>query len=400
MKKSTRIISGLLALCLTATLAGCGGEKQPGPSAAGNSGGEAAAPDYYKIAVTGPMTGNNAENGKNFDVAVDIAVEEINAAGGINGVPLKKETYDSKADPKESVDIARRLVEDGETLAVIGDFSSSSCMAAAPVFEEGKLLQLSPSATHTDYAGMGDYQFGIMGRQDGEAPFYADIIMDKYIGTKKVGIIYLNNDWGLSVLENMENSFAENGIEVTAKEMFADSDTDFSSSLNKIRQSDPDTICLVSFYQHAGIMVKQIRQMGWDVNIVSMGIGFSSIFSELVGEDGEGVYSGSMFVLDLEQEKDKAYNDEFTKRSGGLAPTVLGVCAYDATYMLAQAMKNALAKGELTRETLRDELAGLNDFVGMTGPIKFNDIGDVTRKYRVCQIINNEWTVLTDYDYY
>lgn len=397
MKKTgSRIISALLTVCMAATLSGCGGEK----STASNKGGENGTPEYYKIAVTGPMTGNNAENGKNFDVAVDIAIEEINAAGGINGVPLKKETYDSKADPKESVDIARRLVEDNKTLAVIGDFSSSSCMAAAPVFEEGKLVQLSPSATHTDYAGMGDYQFGIMGRQDGEAPFYADIIMDKYIGTKKVGIIYLNNDWGLSVLENMERTFDKNGIEVTAKEMFADTDTDFSASLNKIRQSNPDTICLVTFYQHAGIMIKQIRQMGWDVNIVSMGIGFSSIFSELVGENGNGVYSGSMFVLDLNNEKDKAYNDEFMKRSGGLAPTVLGVCAYDATYMLAQAMKNALEKGELTRETLRDELAALDGFVGMTGPIKFNEIGDVTRKYRVCQIIDNEWSVLTDYDYY
>lgn len=94
------------------------------------------------------------------------------------------------------------------------------------------------------------------------------------------------------------------------------------------------------------------------------------------------------------------YNDEFMKRSGGLAPTVLGVCAYDATYMLAQAMKNALEKGELTRETLRDELVALDGFVGTTGPIKFNEIGDVTRKYRVCQIIDNEWSVLTDYDYY
>ena len=395
MKKVTRHISIALALTLLASILSACGQKTQGGADSGET------PAYYKIAVTAPLTGNNAENGKNIDIAVDIAIEEINEAGGIDGVPLKKEAFDSKADPKESVDIARRLAQDDEVLAVIGDFSSSSCMAAAPIYEEAGLIQLSPSATHTDYAGMGDYQFGIMGRQDGEAPFYADIIMDRYIGTKKVGIIYLNNDWGMSVLENMESTFAKNGIEVTAKEMFSDSDTDFSASLNKIRQSNPDTICLVTFYQHAGIMVKQIRQMGWDdVNIVSLGVGYSDIFSELVGSGGNGVYSGSMFVLDLDNPEDKAYHDKFVQLSGGLSPTVIGVCSYDATYMIAEAMKNALANGELNRATLRDELAALDDFVGMTGPIKFNDIGDVTRKYRVCQIIDNEWQVLTDYDYY
>lgn len=391
MKKIMKSLVAILSVSLTISmLASCGG-----------GGDEQDSPATYKIAVTAPMTGNNAENGKNFDIAVDIAIEEINAAGGVNGVLLEKETYDSKADAKESVDIARRIAQDKDILAVIGDFSSSSCMAAAPIYEEAGLIQLSPSASHPDYAAMGEYQFGIMGRQDGEAPFYANIIMDQYIGTETVGIIYLNNDWGLSVVENMEGAFATNGIEVTAKEMFADTDMDFSAALNKIRQSKPDTICLVTFYQQAGIMVKQLKQMGWeDVHVVSMGIGFSPIFSELVGTDGEGVYSGSMFVLDLENEADKTYNDEFIERSGGLSPTVLGVCAYDATNMLAQAMEAALVTGELNRTTLRDSLATLEGFVGMTGPIQFNEIGDVTRKYRVCQIVDNEWIAHTTYDYY
>lgn len=380
------ILSVFMALAMVSS--GCGAKQSSNSKA-------------YKIAVTAPLTGNNAENGKNFDIAAQMAVDKINAAGGIGGVPLEKTTYDSKGDPKESVDIARRIAQDESILAVVGDFSSSSCMAAAPIYEEAGLVQLSPSSTHPDYAAMGDFQFGIMGRQDGEAPFYANIIMSKYIGTKKLGILYLNNDWGLSVLNNMESACKDNGIEVTAAEMFGESDTDFSAALSKLRQSNPDTICLVTFYQQAGIMIKQIRQMGWDdVEIVSMGVGFSDIFSELVGESGNGVYSGSMFVLDTEKPEDKAWSDEFITHSGGLAPTVLGVCAFDATNMIAKAIENAVAKGELSRRSLRDELANMEGFVGMTGPIRFNPVGDVTRKYRICKMENSEWQVLTDYDYY
>ncbi len=399
MKKALSLV--LAVILILGVFSGC---TQPAPSSQGQTsvgaGSTEAKPSAYKIAVTAPMTGNNAENGKNMDIAVQMAIEEINAAGGINGVMLEKEIFDSKGDPKESVDIARRIVQDDKILAVVGDFSSSSCMAAAPIYEEAGLVQLSPSATHTDYAGMGDYQFGIMGRQDGEAPFYSNVIMKKYIGTKKVGVLYLNNDWGVSVRDNFVKACEGNGIEVTMEEMFSDTDTDFSASLSKIRQSNPDTICLVSFYQQASIMVKQIRQMGWDVEIVAMGVGFSEVFSELVGADGEGVYSGTMHVLDLEDPTDKAWNDEFVSRSGGLAPTVIGICSYDATNMLAAAMKKAAEKGEVNRKTLRDELAALDGFVGMSGPIKFNPIGDVTRKYRVSQIVNGKWVAQTDYDYY
>lgn len=396
----------LVIVMIMVAITGCGGGESPKPSTPASSGpaatGETSTkPESYKIAVVTVLTGNMAELGKNVEGGAYLAMKHINDAGGINGVPLVLESIDSKADPKESVDIAQNLVQRDDILAVLGDFSSSSCMAAGPIYEEGGLIQLSSSATHPDYAAIGDYNFGIMGRQDAEAPFYAGVIMGKYMGAKKVGMLYLNNDYGVSVMENMKTTFESMGIDLVAAEAFAEDATDFSAALSKIRKEDPDAFFSVSLgYQQGGTIVHQIRQMDWDVGICQSGAGYNEQYLDLVGENGEGVYGGVLFQLDPDTNpEDKETYDEFSE-AVGMQPGTHAFVSYDGIMMLAKAIENAEAKGEVTRKTIRDELHGLKGFVGITGPIEFTPEGDVNRKYRICQIVDGQWVMLTDYDYY
>ena len=176
-------IAVLLAVAMMASVtAGCSGAEAKAPAAgtetSGGQTGENASQgagesgeNPIRIGVAAPITGNSAAYGKGFQVATQMAAEVVNAAGGVKGRPIEMVVKDSKGDAKESADVARIFCEEEDIVAVIGDFSSSSCMASAPIYQEKGLVQISPSASHPDFAKMGDYMFGVVGRQDDEGPF-------------------------------------------------------------------------------------------------------------------------------------------------------------------------------------------------------------------------------------
>jgi branched-chain amino acid transport system substrate-binding protein len=349
-----------------------------------------------KIGVAAPISGNWSEYGYGFEVATAIAAEEINNEGGINGRPIELVVMDSKGDTKEAIEIAHRFTDDEEILAVIGDFSSTSCMAAAPIYENGKLVQLSPTATNPDYAGMNDYMFGIMGVQSAEGPFVAEYLLERYVEARNVAVIYLNNDWGVSASDYLIKTTKENGINIVAVENHVDGQTDFSTLLLKVQQSNPDTICLITFYNECANIANQIVQMNWDVQITALGPGASEQIIELGGESVEGLLASTpFFAMDDGDSQLSVFKDQF-ELDAGFSLNVHSACAYDSVKMIAAAMENC---DEITRYNIRNELSGLKGFTGVTGPIEFQPAGDIIRKFLIVGIEDGNWTIKADYDY-
>ncbi len=378
---SKRNLYIVMCVLLIVLCAGCSGKK--------NS-------DVIKIGVATPLTGNYAEYGKGFEVASQMAADKINAQGGINGKILELVVMDSKGDAKEATEIARKFTENDEVLAVVGDFSSTCCMATAPIYTDAEMVQLSPTASHPDYAGMSEYMFGIMGRQDAEGPFVAEFLSQKYLEAEKMAIIYLNNDWGVSAHTNILKRAEEIGLEITAVENFVDGEKDFTATLAKIRQTNPDTLCLTMFYNELVIIAKQIKQMDWDVNICALGPGVSEQIINLGGQDVEDIATSTPFIASEENTDVYNFKTEFEEKAG-FTLNVHSACAYDSVNMLAKAIGNL---GEdVTRKSIASELAVMKDFVGITGPIAFTADGDVYRKYVIAKIIDGEWVQQTDYSY-
>lgn len=349
-----------------------------------------------KIGVAAPITGNWAEYGLGFEVATAMAAEEVNAAGGVDGRPIELVVMDSKGDAKEATAIARQFADDDEILAVVGDFSSTCCMATAPIYEEVGLVQISPTASNPDYAGLNDYMFGVMGVQSAEGPFVGEYLLSNYVGAKNVAVIYLNNDWGVAASQYLIETAKEVGINIVAEENHVDGEKDFTALLTKVQQSNPDTICLVTFYNECAIIANQIAQMDWDVQITALGPGASEQIIELGGENVEGFLTSTPFFATNDGESAaSAFKAEFESRAG-FTLNVHSACAYDALNMVVAAMENC---DEITRENIRDELAGLKGFVGVTGPIEFQPAGDIIRKYLIVGIENGEWVIKADYSY-
>ena len=396
MKKQISIFL-VLAMCF-ALLAGCGSNTAPETTAAVGSTPaiEAATAEPIRIGLSTPITGSFAENGLGTEVAVNMAVEEINANGGINGRPLEVVVQDSKSDPTQAAQIATMFTEDASILAEIGDFASGACIAAAPIYEEAGMVQLSPTASNPDYTLQGDYMFSIFGKTTDEGKFIADYLLKKYMQAENVGVIYVNSDWGVEAYEILADNCSANGVNIVSAENFFEGEKDFNAVLTKIRQTNPDSLMLLTGYDSGSVIIKQIRQMGWDVKVAISGLAYSEQLISLGGENVEGVLSEIGFVIDETNPEMMRFATEFESRAG-FAPNMMMTCAYDATYMLAQAIANCKT---VDRASIREELLNLQGFEGLTGPKTFNDDRTITQKnFKIVTIENGAWKVLTDSDY-
>ena len=383
--KMKRMFFVLFCVILTAAVFG-GGQKQDAV------GGKAT----LKLGVLAPLTGTNAEYGKGFQVGMQMAVDRINAAGGANGHKLELVIRDSKGDPKESSDLARQFADDDGIYAILGDFTSGSCMANAPIVDAAGLVQLSPTASHPDYAAMSPYCFSIMGRQDGEAPFYARYIISKYMGLKSVGVIYINSDWGQSCFDNFKKEADLIGLNIAVAVNYVQDERDFSSLITRLRSTpNVEAVCIMD-QGAVPLVINQIRGMNWDIPITTLGPGTSQQLVDLSGKNAEGLLLTSPFFFDENDSKLMVWKNEFVSKSG-FEPTIHPVCAYDCVYLIAAAVE-ACGNNPVTRKAIRDNLQNVQ-LNGVTGPIKFNPSGDITRQYMICGVENGRYVVKAGFEY-
>ena len=348
------------------------------------------------IGLSTPITGNFAENGCGTQVAVEMALEKINAEGGINGRELKVKVQDSKSDATESANIATIFTEDDEILAEIGDFASGACIAAAPIYEEAGMVQLSPTASNPDFNAQGEYMFSVFGKSADEYEFVVKYLLKKYMDAKAVASIYIDTEWGDGAQANLETYCASEGVNLVTSEPVSESETDFTAVLTKIRQSNPDTLLLLMGSEAGAKCITQIKNMDWDVKVAISGLAYSSQLIELGGEAVEGVLSEIGFVADNTNPELYAFKQEFEKRAGTTL-NQMETCAYDAVNLLAEAMRKCET---LDRASIREELANYKGFIGLSGPKEFNADRTITNKnYKILTIENGDWKVLTDYTY-
>lgn len=353
----------------------------------------AAGPRVVKFGVMAPITGTNAEYGKGFQIATRMAADEINAKGELK---IELVVKDSKGDPKESADIARQFSDDPSIMAIIGDFTSSSSMAAAPIVDEAGLVLLSPTASNPNYASMSKFAFSVMGRQDGEAPFFSTYLLKKFAGAKNIGVIWINSDWGKSAHDNLVNQAKKDGLNVVADVNYLADEKDFSSLIARLRRASPDHVVIMD-QGLVPTIINQIAQSGWTgVKLATLGPGTSEQILTLTKKNSEGLLLTTPFFIDADNVAANAWAAKFDKIAG-FAPTVHPACAYDTVYLLAAAIKNSGDK--VTRESIRENLQNLKGFVGLTGPIQFNPAGDIFRKYLIVQVENGKFVRKTDYDF-
>ncbi len=347
-----------------------------------------------KLGGLAPLTGNYTEYGKGFQIAWQMAIDEINAAGGANGYQLSIDVKDSQGDPVVSSTLATAFAEDEEYLAILGDFSSGASKANAPIIDRYGIVQLSPTASAPDYASMSPFAFSVMGRQDVEAPFMAKYVIKKYLGATKVAVIHVDSDWGTAAFSNFKRQADVEGLIIT-EEKYKSDEADFSSIITKVKTTNPDVLLVLDQGLPVAAIFNAADSAGWDVKHVSLGPGTSQ---QLVDQlmDPEGLIVTSPFFFDQGNPTLMAWKDQFTAKAG-FSPTVHPACAYDTAYLIKAAIE-AIGDAPVTRESIKDALLEI-EMTGLTGRIKFQPAGDVTRDYLICGVVDGQWKVLEGFEY-
>lgn len=346
--------------------------------------------DPVYIALSAPITGNYAEYGTNFKRAITLAVDEANAEGGINGRPIELIIGDSKGVPKESATLAQKFVSDRRIVAELGDFTSTSSLAAQSIYNRAKMVQLTPTSTHPDFAPGGPYSFSIAGKQTEEGPFMARFAVDT-LGKKRIAFLYVNNDWGIAMRDHFTREAKQLGAEIVAEEAYFDGTTDFTAILTKFRALEPDLLYLTSMYNDGALINKQRQKLDWnDVTVMGAGSLYSPKFLELGGDSVENVYTSCVFFPGESRPEVQKFVKGFEEQYQQ-TPNVFAAVAYDAANMLIYAIRQA----GTDREAIREALTQIQDFPGVTGKITFSEDGDVVKEYRKMYVKDGKFQLYT-----
>ena len=338
-----------------------------------------------KIGFNAPLTGFAAADGNSALVGAQLAVEQVNAAGGIDGDAIELVVYDDQASPKEAAPLAVKMTTQDEVTAGISGSYSGSTRAAATIFQENAVPYISAYAVHPDITRAGDYVFrtSFMGEVQGRAG--AKLIGDM-MGLKRVALITLNNDFGKSLAAGFKEKAAEFGIEITGESEYSIKDREFGPIVSKVKADDPDAIYASGYFFTAGPLVRQIRAAGIDVPVIGQEGYDSQKFIEIAGPDAEGVIITTSLDRDSANPITQAFIEGFEEKAG--YPTdMVAASAHTAVLVMAEALGKA---GADDRAALRDAIAG-SSVDASTGHISFNTLGEVKKDVQVQVVKDGAW---------
>lgn len=381
--KARGLLLLVLILAVALVAAACG---SPAPSA--GSAPAAKGPEEVQVGVMAPLTGNNAEYGQIWKKSMDMAVDEINKNNMIPGKTLRLVVEDTQSDPKQSATVAKKFADDPKIVAVIGDFSSSASLAAAPILLSAKKVQLSPTASDPKFSLSGDYMFSIVGSQKGEAPFLADMAL-KDMNGKKIGVMFINNDWGNVTKDIFVESVKKSGGNIVEEIAYLPTDKDFRATLTRLQAKQPEVLFVAGFYDQVSLMQKQRADLGWKVPVLCPSSCYSPLMIQQGGEAAEGQKLAAVFFPADPNPKVQAFVKVY-KEVAGQEPNQFAALAYDSVMLMAQTIAKTGTDSTKIRDGLANFVSGYN---GVTGEMKFNEERIVVKKYVPLEIKNGQFVV-------
>ncbi len=379
MKRKIAVV--MMIIVLVFSFSSCGDKGSGGGEKEGGT---------IRIAVAAPQTGDNSEYGIGFANAATLMAEKYNADGGVNGKEIVIEKFDDKNSPEEAVSVANKIVSDGNIPIVIGHFSSGVCLAAAPSYNENKIIEISPSASHPDYSSVGNFIFRNNTIINKEAKASVDIAVND-LGKTKIGIISIKTDWGVStsniVKEIVEKDFPS--ASVVAHEEVIEGSDDYRPSITKLNDAGTEVVICVGMYNLVAPVAKQYKEINKDIEIVGFSNAYSQQLLELGGGAIEGVAFPVIFFSESDDESVKAFVKDYNEKYGS-NPSALTAQAYDSVGIFLEAVKKV---GLDDPDKLRDEVNNL-EYNGVTGKTKFDEKGDVDKSFTKVIVKDGKFSLL------
>lgn len=341
-------------------LAGCAKKEEP----------VATGPEPIKVGMYMDLSGQTSSFGESSVSGAEMAVEEINAAGGVLGRPIQLVVEDDQGRPEQAATVVTKLIDQDKVVALIGEVASTNSLAAAPIAQRSKVPMITPSSTNPRVTETGDYIFRVCFID----PFQGEVVAKfarQSLGAKTAAILYDNNsDYSRGLTQFFRETFTKAGGRIVEEQSYAQTDRDFSGQLTAIRARKPDAVFVPGYYNQVGVIIKQAHDLGIKAALLGADGWDAPQIWDLAGEAINGSYMSNHYSVDDPSPAIRAFVEKYRNSHRGNAPEAMAVLAYDALNVLATAMTRA---GTVESEKLRDAIAATKDFPGVSGTISLNE---------------------------
>lgn len=334
-----------------------------------------------KVGHYGSMTGKEATFGQSTDRGIKMAIEEINAGGGLNGKQIELITYDDKGESKEAGNAVTRLITSDKVVAVLGEVASSLSLAGGAVAEQYQVPMISPSSTNPRVTGGKKYVFRVCFIDPFQAAAIAKFTREN-LGLSKAAILYDQTQaYSKGLRDDFTKSFKKMGGQVVADEAYNGGDSDFSAQLTTIRAANPEIIFVPGYYTEGGNIAIQARKLGIEVPLIGGDGWDSSQLAAIGGKAIEGSYYSNHSAPDQPNMQD--FVSKWKAKYNNETPDALAGLGYDAMMVLFDSMKRSKS---LKGPDLAKAIAETKDFKGVTGSITMDKDHNAQKGVVIVQI--------------
>lgn len=387
MKLVNKVVGTVLACTMAVSLlAACGSDT------AGTNGKE------LIIGASGPLTGNTASYGQAVQKGAQLAVDEINAAGGVNGITLKLDFQDDENNAQKANN-AYNIVKDNGAKVFMGTVTSGPCVSVVELAQEDNMFMITPSGTAVDCIKY-DNAFRVCFNDPMQGTASAEYIATKQLGSK-IGIIYDSSDvYSSGIFQAFKAEAANRGLEIVSEQAFTSSNnTDFSVALQKIKESNADLVFLPIYYKEASSILQQARDAGLSVKWFGCD-GLDGVIGQLQDDAAlaEGVMLLTAYAADSKEEKSAKFTQAYKDKYNGETPIQFAADAYDAIYAIKAAIEKAgIEDVSMSISDLCDQLkVAMTEITleGVTGTITWSADGEPSKEPKGMVIQNGGYTAM------
>jgi branched-chain amino acid transport system substrate-binding protein len=317
-----------------------------------------------------------------------MAIEEINAAGGLLGRKVRLITEDDQSKPEEAGTVVTKLINQDGVVAVIGQVASSHSLAAAPICQNNQIPMVSPSSTNPRVTQVGDYIFRVCFIDPFQGAVMAKFAANTLKAKRVAILVDVRSDYSVGLQTFFRQQFKQLGGEVISEQSYSQGDSDFRAQLTQIKAQNPEAIYVPGYYTEVGTIARQAKELGLNVPLLGGDGWDSQKLFEIGGESVVGSYISNHYSVDdpspAIQKFVKDYETKYKQK-----PDALAALGYDAAKILADAITRA---GSTNGDKIRDALGATKDFQGVTGKITINADRNAVKPAVVLKVENGKFS--------
>ena len=350
-------------------LAGCGGSGGGG--------------DTILVGEFASLTGKEATFGISSHEGTALAIEELNATGGVLGKKFELKTEDDQSKAGEPANVVNKLISKDGVVAILGEVASSRSLEAAPICQQNKVPMISPASTNPKVTETGDFIFRVCFID----PFQGTVMANFATNTlkaKKVAVFTdVKSDYSKGLAKFFKEGFTKAGGTIAGELDFNGGDKDFKAQLTAIKSQSPDAVFVPGYYTDVALICIQAKQLGLGVPFFG-GDGWESDTLLQIGKEAvEGHYFSTHYAADAASPQVAAFVAAYKKRYNNKVPDAMAALGYDSAMILADAIKRA---GSTDGDKVRAALAATKDYEAVTGKITINDKRDAVKSAVILQV--------------